>query len=76
MPDKELWPTVLENRKNLKSQEGCIFIDSEEFCRLAVSNQELTRIDFPKAEMKGFAESDTGIRYLIENEKLMILLGI
>ncbi len=69
----ELGPNVLENRKNLKTQSDCVMIDSDEFCRLAISNQELIRVDFPSAEMKGFAESNTGIRYLIENEKLVVL---
>ena len=43
----------------------CRFVDREEYCRLAISNQTLVRWDDAASSTRGLFDPATGIRYAI-----------
>lgn len=48
----------------------CIFVDRDEYCELAISNQSLIRWDDPANCIRGLFDPATGIRYAIAEGNL------
>jgi hypothetical protein len=64
--------TVANLRERFKSEQGCEFVHSADFCKLLVSSLDLKRSDEKAARLAGLRDMSTGIRYFIELEKLGI----
>ena len=62
--------TVEHERCRLRSLPSHQFVDREEFCRLLVSRRGLERLDDPRARARGLLDRSTGVRFLIESERL------
>jgi len=63
-------PRRSAKRQILKAQENWIFVDAYEFRKLAISNRKLVRADAPEAGLRGLQDTDTGERFVTEEEKL------
>jgi hypothetical protein len=61
---------VVRMRKRFRSELACKFVEASDFCRLLVSSLDLERSDENTARLAGLRDMSTGIRYLIELEKL------
>ena len=59
-----------EQRRLLREQAECRFVDSDEFCSLLLGFRRLVRADEAALEVRGLLDPDTGTRFLIEQEKL------
>lgn len=57
-------------RQKLQGQDDIKFVDRFEFSKLLVSFRRLERSDVGKARIHGLRDPLSGIRYLIEEEKL------
>ena len=62
--------SIGEIREKLKSLPECVFLERDEYSKLAISNRRLVRFDEPLASLHGVLDPSTGFRYLIESEKL------
>jgi len=47
------------------------FVEADEFCDLAISVKKLRRSDNSEAGLRGLVEVETGVRYLIEERRLL-----
>lgn len=54
----------------LRGRSDCRFLEPDEFCQLLVSRRRLWRADDGSAEVQGVLEPETGVRFLIERERL------
>ncbi len=61
---------VERRRDALRSTAGGVFVDRDAFCHLLLSRQSLVRSDDSAASLQGVLEPETGVRYLIESERL------
>jgi hypothetical protein len=59
-------------RKRFMCESGCQFVHPAYFCSLIVSSLDLKRSDENTARLAGLLDMTSGIRYLIELEKLGI----
>ncbi len=46
------------------------FVDRDEYCQLLVSRKHLSRCDDPFARTCGLLDSETGVRFVIEEDRL------
>ena len=46
------------------------FVDRDEYCQLLVSRKHLSRCDDPRARILGLLDSETGVRFVIEEDCL------
>ena len=59
-----------ERRRLLRDKAECRIVDSDEFCKLMLGFRKLVRADDSALQMRGLLDVETGIRFLIEQEKL------
>jgi hypothetical protein len=64
-------PTYSEQRRLLMKRPKHQFLDREAFCRLLISCRRLDRFDDGRANLRGLYDHASGIRYLIEEERLV-----
>jgi hypothetical protein len=57
-------------RRELRSEEGCRFVDTATFVDLLVAPRTLRRANDPGARVRGLLDPTIGVRFLIEEEKL------
>ena len=60
MQSSEVMNTVADER----------FVDRDEYCQLLVSRKHLSRSDDPCARILGLLDSETGVRFVIEEDRL------
>jgi hypothetical protein len=65
-----LTETVQERRRALRERTASTFVQREEFCRLLLSCRRMVRADEPAVQVRGLLDMETGMRYLIEQERL------
>jgi hypothetical protein len=64
--------TFVEQRRILRSRPKHRFLEREAYCELLISpRRRLERSDDERANVRGLVDHDTGMRYLIEEERLM-----
>lgn len=71
MLEFDLETEIGEQRERLRLESRCRFVDRMSFCELLISHKRLQRDDNWDANVRGLLDSGTGIRYLIEAEKLL-----
>lgn len=57
-------------RRSMHDRTNSTFVQREEFCRLLLSTRRLVRSDEPDINVRGLLDTETGDRFLIEQEKL------
>ncbi len=58
-------------RRELRSDEGCHFVETTTFVDLLVAPRILQRANDPAARVRGLLDPAIGVRFLIEEEKLL-----
>jgi hypothetical protein len=58
-------------RRELRSAQGCRFVDTTTFVDLLVAPRLLQRANDPAARVRGLLDPAIGVRFLIEEEKLI-----
>ena len=53
-----------------ESEKNVRFVNRQQYCEMLISSRQLTRCDLPEERIRGIFDSETGIRFLIE-EKLL-----
>ena len=64
--------TLDHRRRELHKRADYIFVESLEFCQLLVGRKKLRRSDEKAAAMRGLIDPATGVKFLIEEEKLFL----
>jgi hypothetical protein len=59
-----------ERRRLVRDNSNSTFVQRDEFCSLLLSTRRLVRSDEPGRGVRGLLDMDTGVRFLIEQEKL------
>ncbi len=59
-----------ERRQELHSRNDCCFLEPIEFVCRATSRHAYTRANDPLAALSGLFDAQTGVLFLVENEKL------
>jgi hypothetical protein len=54
----------------MRERSGATFVQRDEFCRLLLSCKRMVRADEPADQLRGLLDIETGMRFLIEQEKL------
>jgi hypothetical protein len=62
---------VEARRVELRSAQGCHFVDTTTFIELLVAPRTLKRANDPTARVRGLLDPAIGVRFLIEEEKLL-----
>jgi len=62
---------VEARRLELRSEGGCRFVDTATFVDLLVAPRTLRRANDPVARVRGLLDPTVGVRFLIEEEKLL-----
>ena len=62
--------SLQERRRALREQPGLTFVHRDEFCELLLSFKRMIRSDEPDVNVRGLLDVESGIRYLIEQERL------
>jgi hypothetical protein len=57
-------------RRAMRDRAEFTYVQREEFCRLLLSTRHLVRSDEPDLNVRGLLDTETGTRFLIEQEKL------
>jgi hypothetical protein len=63
--------TVEQSRDKLRQRRECTFVERHEFCCLLVSRRTLVRANEWAADVYGVFEPQTGLRFLVERERLL-----
>ncbi|MBX3439059.1 MAG: hypothetical protein KF861_16335 [Planctomycetaceae bacterium] len=62
-----------ERRHQLLIQDNCQFVEPREFLSYATSRHHLLRADERDAGIHGLLDPETGMRFLVEEERLFAL---
>ena len=62
-----------ERRREMQTQTDTRFVETDEFLDLLLSWRKLTRWDDAVGNVRGLVDRQSGMRFLIEQEKLGIL---
>ena len=62
--------TVRRRREALYSQTDCEFVEPRTFCELLTSRRNLERANDSSSNTFGLLDRETGVRFLIEVERL------
>jgi hypothetical protein len=62
--------TVEQRRRTIRDNLKSTVVQRDEFCSLLLSTRRLVRSDEPRLGMRGLLDTETGARFLIEQEKL------
>ena len=65
-----LTETLDDRRRAMRDCADFTFVQREEFCRLLLSTRRMVRSDEPDLNVRGLLDTETGTRFLIEQEKL------
>lgn len=65
-----LTETMDERRRAMRERSEFTFVQRDEFCRLLLSYKRMVRSDEPDVHVRGLLDTETGTRFLIEQEKL------
>ncbi len=65
-----LLETIDERRRAMREHSEFTIVQREEFCRLLLSSRRMVRSDEPDVHVRGLLDTETGARFLIEQEKL------
>ncbi len=57
-------------RRAVRDRADFTYVQREEFCRLLLSTRRMVRSDEPDRNVRGLLDTETGKRFLIEQEKL------
>ena len=63
--------SLIDLRLQLHDRSECQFVERDEYVQHAVSARRLLRADEPAARVRGLLDPTTGLRLLIEEEKLI-----
>jgi len=66
----ETTETIDNRRRAMRERSEFTFVQREEFCRLLLSTRRMVRSDEPDLRVRGLLDTETGTRFLIEQEKL------
>lgn len=58
-------------RAELRGRPPVTFVEPDEYCQLATANRQLIRSDEPAAGIRGILDPESGMRFFIEEEKLL-----
>jgi len=65
-----LTETLDERRRAMRERSEFTFVQRDEFCRLLLSTRRMVRSDEPDVNVRGLMDTESGARFLIEQEKL------
>jgi hypothetical protein len=57
-------------RRELGRQAGCRLVECDEYCRLLIGTKRLRRCDDTAQGVRGLLDLDTGVRFVIAEERL------
>jgi hypothetical protein len=58
------------SRRAMRDRAEFTYVQREEFCRLLLSTRRMVRSDEPDLNVRGLLDTETGARFLIQQEKL------
>ena len=65
-----LTETIGESRPAMHPSSNITFVQRDEFCSLLLSTRRMVRSDEPGRGVRGLLDTQTGARFLIEQDKL------
>jgi len=65
-----------DHLRTLRDPADYRFVEGSEYCELLVSTKRLQRCDHLASGIRGLLDLDTGMRFLIEEERLFAANGV
>ena len=65
-----LTETIDSRRLAMRDDAKFTFVQREEYCRLLLSTRRMVRSDEPSLHARGLLDTETGMRFLIEQDQL------